>query len=315
VIRACPPLAALLLALCCLFWPHEAQANVGCQITSMSINFGTSTSGTGSVGYSCTNYNATTADFTICSALGPPSYPGTTQQPKMINGANELNFNLYTNSARTTVWVATTILSAAVSIPAGQTKIGSLPFYGLIPGGQAAPAGAYTASFHNTSVGAIVSGACTISSQSILNGFSGQDGTLNVNATVGSNCTVSATPLAFGTVMANATNLSGTSTLTVTCPNGTPYYIGLAPSNNSTTGAGVMSGTGGNTDKPPYQLRSTAGSSGTIWGNTATSTSVGNGVGGTGTGSAQNRTVYATIPSANYRPDSYSDTVTVRVNY
>jgi spore coat protein U-like protein len=65
----------------------------------------------------------------------------------------------------------------------------------------------------------------------------------------------------------------------------------------------------------PYQLTSTAGAGGTIWGNTATSTAVGNGVAGTGTGAAQSLTVYATAASANFTPDSYADTVTVNVNY
>ena len=136
-----------------------------------------------------------------------------------------------------------------------------------------------------------------------------------MNASVSNACTVSAGALSFGTVRANQTNLSGQSTLTVTCPNSTAYYIGLAPSNNSTAGAGVMTGTGGNTDKPPYQLRSTAGTSGTIWGNTATASTVGNGVAGTGTGANQSHTVYVTVPSANFTPDTYTDTVTVNVNY
>lgn len=95
----------------------------------------------------------------------------------------------------------------------------------------------------------------------------------------------------------------------------TPYYIGLAPSNSASTGAGAMHGTGGNTDTVPYQLSSTAGPSGTVWGNTATTTTVGNGVSGTGTGANQSISVYATVPSANYTPDSYTDTVTVNVNY
>ena len=316
MMRACPALAALLLALVCLAWPGKAEANVVCSITNMSINFGSSDNATSSVNYSCTSYNGSSGNFTICSQLGTPSYPGTTQQPKMIGTkGGELNFNLYTNPARTTVWVGTTRLSATVNVTANGTVIGTLPFYGLIPGGQGAAADSYNAYFHNTSLGALVSGSCTTNSSAIFGGFNGQDGTVNVTASLNSACTVSAGTLAFGTVMANATNLAGSSTLTVTCPNATAYYIGLAPSNGSTVGAGTMSGTGGNTDKPPYQLRSTAGSSGAIWGNTATSTSVGNGVAGTGTGSAQNRTVYATMPSANFRPDTYSDTVTVRVNY
>ena len=76
-----------------------------------------------------------------------------------------------------------------------------------------------------------------------------------------------------------------------------------------------MSGTGGNLDKVPYQLRSTAGINGTIWGNTATSTTVGNGVADFGTGSNKSHTVFVTVPSVDVRPDNYSDTVTINVNY
>lgn len=70
-----------------------------------------------------------------------------------------------------------------------------------------------------------------------------------------------------------------------------------------------------NTDQVLYQLRSTSGTSGTIWGNTATSTSVGNGVAGTGTGSAASYNIYGTATVANYTPDSYQDQVVINVNY
>ena len=131
-------------------------------------------------------------------------------------------------------------------------------------------------------------------------------------------CTVTAgaaSDVSLGTVAATATDVAGNNTITVNCSKTTPYYIGLAPSNASTAGAGEMRGTGANVDKVPYQLRSTAGTSGTIWGHTATSSSVGNGVTGTGTGANQTHTVYVTAPSANYTPDNYADTVTVNVNY
>mgnify|MGYP001170041701 CR=1 FL=1 len=316
MIRTCPPLAALLLALAFVVWPSKAEANVNCRIDTMAINFGASASGTGSVSFTCTSFNGSSGPVTICSQLGTPSFPGTTQQPKMIGTKGGLlDFNLYTNAARTTIWVGSNRLTTSVTIPANGTVSGTMPFYGLIPGGQAAAADSYSAFIHNTSLGALVSGVCATNTSAIFGGFNGQDGTVNVNATVSSACTVSAGNLAFGTVSASATNLAGSSTLTVTCPKGTPYYIGLVPSNGSTTGAGTMSGSAGNTDKPAYQLRSTPGSSGTIWGNTATPTSAGNGVAGTGSGGPQTHTVHATMPGANYRPDSYSDTVTVRVHY
>ena len=76
-----------------------------------------------------------------------------------------------------------------------------------------------------------------------------------------------------------------------------------------------MAGTGANADQVPYQLRSAAGAAGAVWGNTATATSVGNGVSGTGTGAAQTHTVYVTAPSANFTPDTYNDVVTVNVNF
>lgn len=145
--------------------------------------------------------------------------------------------------------------------------------------------------------------------------------TFQVLITITKACTVtagSASNINLGSVAATAVNTTGSNTISVNCSKTTPYYVGLAPSNANTAGAGTMASTTApatNTDKVPYQLTSTAGAGGTIWGNTATSTAVGNGVAGTGTGLAQSLTVYATAASANFTPDSYADTVTVNVNY
>lgn len=141
-----------------------------------------------------------------------------------------------------------------------------------------------------------------------------------VTATVATQCMMStaANDLNFGTVPTSAGTVTGSTAFGVTCTNGTPYYIGLLPSNTNLTGAGVMTSVANaatNTDQVPYQLRSTSGTSGTIWGNTATSTSVGNGVAGTGTGSAASYTIYGTATVANYTPDSYQDQVVINVNY
>ena len=148
--------------------------------------------------------------------------------------------------------------------------------------------------------------------------------TFQVMITIQQACSVTAgaaSNINLGTVSSTAVNTTGSDTISVTCSKTTPYYVGLAPSaanGGTTTGSGAMStadALAGNTDKVPYQLSSTPGPSGTPWGNTATSTSVGNGVAGTGTGLAQSLTVYATAASANFTPDSYADTVTVNVNF
>lgn len=118
----------------------------------------------------------------------------------------------------------------------------------------------------------------------------------------------------FGTQPGTATNLQGSTNLTVQCTRTTPYAIGLLPGNGNTTGAGVMVN-GGN--QVAYQLRKAAGMSAAVWGNTTAIAPglAGNGVQGTGTGNNQNLTIYATVASANAPAGNYLDTVTVTVNY
>lgn len=146
-------------------------------------------------------------------------------------------------------------------------------------------------------------------------------GTFDVRVQILSTCSVTAgagSTIDFGSVLSTAsgTALEKSSAISVSCTKGTPYFIGLKPSDGSAAGLGEMAPlTGENPDKVPYQLRSTAGASGAIWGNTATTGTVGNGVAGTGTGATQSHTVYATLASANYTADTYKDTVTVTVNY
>lgn len=148
--------------------------------------------------------------------------------------------------------------------------------------------------------------------------------TFNVTITITKACTVTtsaASNINLGSVAATTTtpgpNNSGT--FTVNCSHNTPFFIGLAPSNGNTAGAGTMAGqTGGNTDVVPYQLYQNAGLT-TIWGNTATATAVGNGVSGTGAGMSAGKaiteTVYAQAASVDFQPDTYKDTVTINVNF
>ena len=142
--------------------------------------------------------------------------------------------------------------------------------------------------------------------------------TFTVQATVINSCEITTTnDVNLGNYPASDTNIIGSNSnaIGITCTKDAPYTIGLAPSNGNQAGSGVMSGTGSNNDKVPYQLRSAPGFNGKTWGNTATSTSTGNGVADIGNGLVQNKTVYVTVPSADFRPDNYSDTVTIKVNY
>jgi spore coat protein U-like protein len=312
-------LLGLMLAATCLLWPMRAEASVTCSFTSASIAFGSSSTATGSLGYSCTGTDFLGSNFTLCSTLGAPS-AGTSSLPAMTKGASHLSFNLYTDSARTQVWANSITISKAISIPGtlfGVTVTGSIPFYGAIPAGQSPASGNYSGSFGGTIMGVLVSGSCNQSHSSFIPQFffTGASSTLSASATIVNACTVtSSSALALGTVSAAASGVSGSTAISINCSSGTAYYVGLSPSNGNVAGLGALSGTGINTDKPAYQLHSVS-NAGPVWGNTATATSVSNGVAGTGTGSAQTLTTYATLPSANYTPDSYSDTVTVNVNF
>lgn len=310
-------LAAMLLAapVISAVAPHAAKAAVVCSVVNSGLAFGTSLTGTGTVNWSCTGYNSSSTTFNLCVKRGTPSFPGTAAQPRMLSGSSTLNFNLYRNAANTTVWTASSPLVQSVTVGAGigTTVTGSFTFYGLIPGGQTSPAGNYTASFYNTILG-FANGGGT-SCQTSRNGNSGLDFTLAISATKINACTVDALANAdLGAVIAGANATPGSTTIRVLCPTGTAYNIGVLPSNGNTAGAGVLRGTGSNPDTIAYQLRRTSGT-GSIWGNTATVTSTGNGVGGTGNGSNQDYPIFASVPGTNVRPDAYADTVTVTVNY
>ena len=137
--------------------------------------------------------------------------------------------------------------------------------------------------------------------------------TLNVDATVTANCTVSSSALSFGAVNPiSGTNVDATGGITVTCTNGTAW----------TATAGVGSGSGAT-----YAARRmTSGAnllSYNIYTDAARANVWGDGTGGTatiantGSGVAQNVTVYGRVPSGQTAvpPGGYADTVAVTVTY
>ncbi|MDO5624861.1 MAG: spore coat U domain-containing protein [Pseudomonadota bacterium] len=131
-----------------------------------------------------------------------------------------------------------------------------------------------------------------------------------VKMAVNKTCKVTAgaaSDIDFGAQDAGATGLSQSSTITVRCTKTTPYTVGLLPGNTNTGGAGDMVN---GEDKVPYQLRKTS-ATGAAWGNVS-----GNWLSGTGNGTDQSLTVWATVAEVPYvAPGSYVDTVTVTVTY
>lgn len=156
-------------------------------------------------------------------------------------------------------------------------------------------------------------GATTASAASLATGQ------FTVNLTVNPTCKVNtsgASNITIGAVNAGATTSIANGTFTVNCSKGTVYNVGLAPSGTATNGTGNLTF---NANTIAYALYQDAAGS-TPWGNTATSSSVGNGETGTGTGmgggNAKTFTVYANATGSTDVPSgTYSDTVTINVNY
>ena len=328
--------AVMPLVICVLLlWlpARSAHAAVTCTASMTDVAFGNvdlvSSIGlttTASLTYTCTNSPAAAQTLTVCFNIGDPH--GAFYATRWITGPGagnkKLNFNLYQNPGNTTVWGTTaggggTVPppKTTVSIPAsGTTGPVTLLVYAAIGSGQTATAGAYSTAYGTGDTLITFSTDTNTTCQ----GNSSGNFSFNVSATVGKSCVVTAGAASniqiggVGGVDMNSGSNSGSSNISVTCTKTIPYYVGLSPSNGNMAGVGAMSGTGSNTDKVPYQLNSVS-ATGPIWGNTATSTSKGNAVAGTGNGSAQSINVFATAPSANFTPDSYTDTVTVNVNY
>ena len=138
----------------------------------------------------------------------------------------------------------------------------------------------------------------------------------HVYLTITSTCSVTAgngSDIDFGSHPSTDTNLAASNTISVTCSSNTPYDIGLLPTNAGGTASGtgnLLTADAGSADSVPYALWRDAQHS-AAWGN-----DIGNNtLHGSGTGAADSKTVYATVASANYTPDSYSDLVNVTVTY
>jgi spore coat protein U-like protein len=122
-------------------------------------------------------------------------------------------------------------------------------------------------------------------------------------------CSSWASSLVFGYYFGSTVDVTGS--VTVVCPQGTAYNIGLNAGLDpgaTITNRGMFGGAGGQ-NSLGYKLFSNAAYTNN-WGNTA-----GTGwVTGTGTGNAQTYTIYAQIPANEISPlGSYTDTITAYV--
>tara|TARA_R110002126_G_scaffold74869_1_gene186555 strand:+ start:3418 stop:4452 length:1035 start_codon:yes stop_codon:yes gene_type:complete len=309
----------------------SCQANVNTGVINISNTITTanaeSESITGNLEYSCTNTGDTAGYISVCLAADGGNTPNA-MTPRYMNAAsntNKLAFDMTLPNGKTwgtrTAGLGEEYSSGAIYIPARSTELGQSNISGqvvirasLIPnnGNALATPGTYTNTFNGDLTLKVAEQSsltdCLEGAQDKSNPFS-----FTVQATVIPSCKITAKPTDINfKEIANATNIRGSTSIGVTCTNGAPYTIGLIPSNDDQEGKGDMTGTAPNSDVIPYQLQSATGKA---WGNALTAESVGDGVANNGSGVNQSHTVYVIIPSADVKPDHYSDIVTINVNY
>lgn len=136
--------------------------------------------------------------------------------------------------------------------------------------------------------------------------------TLQVNAEVTANCVASTTAVQFGTVDVTAGGKDGTGGLTVTCTSGTAWTATADAGANAAalTDRRMINGA----NELVYSLY-TSNARTTVWGDGVEG---GSGtITGTGTGTADNQVIYASIPAGQTSLPAgvYADTVNVTVTY
>ena len=131
--------------------------------------------------------------------------------------------------------------------------------------------------------------------------------TFQVTATVQATCLISATDLAFGTY--SGTQVDATSTITVTCTATTPWNIGL---NAGTCGSSVTTRCMKSFGPALYYALYRDAARTLNWGNTVGTDTLS----GTGTGNAQNSTVYGRVAGSQFPPPGlFTDTITATVTF
>jgi spore coat protein U-like protein len=121
----------------------QARVNAVCAITASDLDFGTYSAQSGTPLQGTTLLRTTcTPSTTYHIGLDQGQSPGATvNQRKMVSGANNLNYQLYSDSARSTIWGNTTGTDTVTGVGSGLAVDHTV--YGAVPAAQVVPAGDY----------------------------------------------------------------------------------------------------------------------------------------------------------------------------
>lgn len=325
------PLLLLLLLLC----PQPGQATTTCSASLSNISFGAvnpfgaNVDVTATLNYSCTITSIlSSSKVRMCFSIGAGAQGGGNIAPRqMTSGANLLYFNLYKDSGRSLIWGTRSNSYGSVDVAlqlgaliGSATASGSLTVYGRVPTGQTTLIpGSYANAFSGSHTELIYEynefllGLLGFPASCTSGGNGSGSGTFAFNALaqVDAQCDPSFTVdnIDFGTGGLLSTNYDATAIVRPRCTNTTPYQLGLNNGINASGSIRRMKSGAGN--YVSYELYRDSGRS-QRWGNTQGSDTVA----GTGSGGAQNVTIYGRVaPQATPVAGSYADTVTVTIYY
>jgi len=291
-----------------------------CTYTIDDVNFGTITPIDNEPALAQATFTATctgTENQTVkvCLGLGGGGgSPATTSSPRlMLSGADQLEFDIYSDASRTMRWGNMAAPGSGTPPPlflqlpatAGNPATGTQTLYFKIGAGQqSAPPGTYMSDFAPNHTGIhqtySATGTCDTAAFSRANFL--------VQATVQNECDIAADPLDFGSHGVLTANVDSTADLHVTCTPGTNYTVSLGNGQNGSSQVTRKMSNGAGTIA--YGLYSDSNRTKTA-GSEAGST-----LAFTGTGFSETITVYGRVPpQSTPAAGTYQDVVVVTVTY
>lgn len=324
------PWVAMLALAAAACWPSLASAQaLGCQVVSAQpvLDFGrpganptAQVDTTTSVQVRCTGFFQPGLQVKVC--LGLPAGVDNALVPlrRMANAGARLNYQIYSDASRSVIWgplagvvappatVQLTLNQGNVFFPYGEATV---QMYGrIMPGQSGLPAGSYSS---------VMSGAQLASSPTLSQSCTSmpvwETFTARAQATLPGSCTIIANDLGFGLRNDLSIAVDATTSIGLTCTDGTAYQVRLDGGTITGNVAARAMGLGGN---PPgaidYQLYRDPNRT-QVWGDGSAGTTTVIGT-GTGTGNPVTLTVYGRVPAQPTPPAGYYlDVVTATVVY
>jgi spore coat protein U-like protein len=302
-----------------------AAAVLSCTFTISNEAFGTidvtantTFDTTATFSANCTGGSAN-ANVRVCpninNGVGGASGSGTIRT--MLSGANQLNFNLYQDAARTTIWGSylwawPSVTPPTINITLNSSGAGTATatIYGRVfASQQTKPPGAYSSAFSGTHT-QIAYLQTSTSSCATIGSTNAQQAAFTASATLPSVCRITTAIVDFGTKGVLSTVTDATGTITPTCSATTPYTISLNGGNSGAIDPTQRKMANGAVLITYGLYRDSART--LAWGSTAGT----NTVAGTGSGLAQALTVYGRVPvQTTPAPGTFTDTVIATVTY